>query len=64
MTVIKFKSLERTFTDHVSWSMLMHAFLERRVRVFRTLCTVSVSFNSKLEAEEFYKLLLSKRGRS
>jgi len=42
--------------------MMIDAFLDRRASIFKTLCTVSVSFNSKLEAEQFYKLLV-RRGR-
>ena len=37
--------------------LLIEAYLKRGKRLLRTLCTVSVSFDTKLEAEEFYKLL-------
>lgn len=47
---------QRAEHDCISWQ-LFKAFMARRVKMFRTLCTVSVVFNTQLEAEEFQKLL-------
>jgi hypothetical protein len=44
-------------------AQMINAFLNRSVRTFVTLATVSVSFNTAIEAQEFHKLLLSRRGR-
>jgi hypothetical protein len=42
--------------------MLMRAFLRRPgVRISRSLVTVLITFETKLEAEEFHKLMASKK---
>jgi hypothetical protein len=46
----------RSQADH-AWAMMLKAMLWRRVMIFRTLATVSVSFSSEDEAKEFMKLL-------
>lgn len=47
---------QRAEHDCISWQLLK-AFMARRVKMFRTLCTVSIVFNTQLEAEEFEKLM-------
>lgn len=48
--------------SHALWAVELQVFLRRRVRSFITLSTVSISFNTPIEAQEFKRLLL-KRGR-
>lgn len=48
--------------EFLSRLFLMHAFVTRpNINIFRTLKTVSVSFASEIEAEEFAKLLRGAR---
>ena len=64
--VINFPRFRRKMEDEMlvaaTRSMMIDVFLDRRASIFKTLCTVSVSFNSRLEADEFYKLLV-RRGK-
>jgi hypothetical protein len=57
------KSPDQQFDSLISWAMMMQAFLARKIHAHRTINTVSVSFDSRLEAEEFYRLIM-KRGNS
>lgn len=40
-------------------ALLVKAFMHRSASTFLTLRTVSVSFNSEIEAQEFMRLLVS-----
>jgi hypothetical protein len=57
---LKPKSPDQQFDSLISWSMMMQAFLARRIHAHRTINTVCISFDSRLEAEEFYKLIFKK----
>jgi hypothetical protein len=54
---------DRTADDSIRWQLLRAFLNQPGVRVFRTLRTISVSFESDIAAEQFHKLLLSRRGR-
>ena len=51
----------RMETDSVNWQLLQAFLNQDGVRIFGTLRTISVSFESDVAAEQFHKLLLSRR---
>lgn len=61
MTVLEFPNAPRlhprTEAKFARWLMLDAFHLQKGARVFQTLNTVSVSFESKVAADEYFRLV-------
>lgn len=57
------KELRQREVEHAFLWQLFRAFMSRRVRMFRTLSTVSIVFDSETDAQEFERQILQKAAR-